>query len=98
MVFNKLSVNPNKTEYLLLTQSIYVTIPNCTINIVSKIITPNDLTKNFGVIFQSDTSMDKHISAIVESCFLELRNFHCIRPFISKTAAITLANTCVWSS
>ena len=37
-------------------------------------------------------SMDKHISAIVKSCFLQLRDFRRIRPLISKTAAITLAN------
>ena len=36
--------------------------------------------------------MDKHISAIVKSCFLQLCNFHLIRPFISKTAFITLTN------
>ena len=35
------------------------------------------------VVFQSDMSMDKHISAIVESCFLQLRDFHRIRPLIS---------------
>ena len=44
------------------------------------------------VIFQFDTSMDKHISAIVKSCFLQLCNFYHICPLISKIAAITLAN------
>ena len=42
-------------------------------------------------------SMDKHISAIVKSCFLQLRNFHHIYPLISKTAAITLTNAYVHS-
>ena len=41
--------------------------------------------------------MDKHISAIVESCFLQLCDFHRIRPLISKTAAITLAKAFVHS-
>ena len=45
-----------------------------------------------GVVFQSDVSIDKHISAIVKSCFLQLYDFHRIRPFISKTAAIARAN------
>ena len=39
--------------------------------------------------------MNKHISSIVKSCFLQLRDFRRIRPFISKTAAITLANVFV---
>ena len=42
-------------------------------------------------------SIDKHISAIVKSCFLQLRDFHCICPLISKTASITLANVFVHS-
>ena len=45
----------------------------------------------------SDMPMDKQISAIVKSCFLQLRNFHHIHLFISKTAAITLANAFVHS-
>ena len=46
--------------------------------------------KRFGVVFQSDISMDKHISAIVKSCFCQLRDFHRIRHLISKIAAVTL--------
>ena len=41
--------------------------------------------------------MHKHISSIIKSCFLQLHDFHRIRPFISKTAAITLANAFVYS-
>ena len=92
MVANKLSVNPNKMEYLLLfnPNPKHFNNPNCSINIDSNIISPNDSAKNLGVVFQSDTSMDKHISAVVKSSFLQLRDFHRSRPLISKTAAITL--------
>ena len=41
--------------------------------------------------------MDKYISFIVKSCFFQRRDFHRIRPFISKTAAITFANAFVHS-
>ena len=41
--------------------------------------------------------MNKHISAIVKSCFLQLRNFNHICSSISKTAAITLGNAFVHS-
>ena len=41
--------------------------------------------------------MDKHISSIITFCFLQLCGFCRIRPFISKTAAITLANVFVHS-
>ena len=55
------------------------------------------LQKTLVLFFQSDMSMDKHISAEVKSCFLQLRDFHRIRPLISKTAAIILANAFVHS-
>ena len=42
-------------------------------------------------------SFDTLVSSIVKSCFLQLRDFRCIRPFISKTAAITLADAFVHS-
>ena len=37
-------------------------------------------------------SIDKHISSVVQICFLQLGEFRHIRSFISKTAAITFAN------
>ena len=41
--------------------------------------------------------MDKHISSIIKSYFLQLLDFRCIRPYICKTAPITLANAFVHS-
>ena len=66
-------------------------------NLGSNIIYPSNFAKNLGVIFHTDMFFDKHISSIVKSCFIQLRDFRRIRLFISKTAAITLANTFVHS-
>ena len=41
--------------------------------------------------------MDKHISSLTKSCFLQLHDLRRIRPFISRTAAITIANVFVHS-
>ena len=75
MISNKLSVNPNKTEYLLFNLK-HFNNSNSSINIDSNFISPNESAKNLGVIFHSDTSMDKHISAMIKLCFFQLRNFH----------------------
>ena len=96
MTSNKLSVNPNKIEYLLFNPS-NINPPVNTINLDSNIISPSDYAKNLGVMFKTDVSLDKHVLSIVQSCFLKLRDFRHIRPFISKTAAITLANAFVHS-
>ena len=68
MTSNKLSVNPYKTEYLFNPRNINHLVN--TINLYSNIISPRDSAKNLGVIFQTDMSLDKHISSIVKSCFL----------------------------
>ena len=42
-------------------------------------------------------SPDNHISSIIKSCFVQIRDFRRIRPLISKAAAITLANSFIHS-
>ena len=59
MIGNKLSVNPDKTEYLLF-NSKNINVP-VSINLNLNTISPSECAKNLGVIFQSDMSMDKHI-------------------------------------
>ena len=41
--------------------------------------------------------MDKHISSVVKTCFHQLREFHHIRSFIPKSAAIIFANAFIHS-
>ena len=85
MTSNKFSANPNKTEYLLFDPN-NLNFPVNIINPGSNTISPSDCAKNLGLIFQTDMSMDKHVSSIVKSCFLQLRDFRRICPFSSKTA------------
>ena len=64
MIGNKLSVNPDKTEYILF-NSKNINVP-VSINLNLNTILPSECAKNLGVIFQSDMSMDKHISSVVK--------------------------------
>ena len=57
MTSNKLSVNSNKTEYLLFNSN-NVNLPVNSINLGSITISPSGSAKNLGVIFQTDVSMD----------------------------------------
>ena len=62
-------------------------------NLDSDIISPRYSSKNLGVLFQSDMSLDNHISSIIKSYLAQLRDFRRIRPLTLKTSAITLANS-----
>ena len=95
MIGNKLSVYPDKTEYLLF-NSKNINVP-VNINLSLNTISPSEWAKNLGVIFQSDMSMDKHISSVVKTCFHQLREFRHIKSFIPKSAAIIFANTFIHS-
>ena len=95
MIGNKLSVNPDKTEYLLF-NSKNINVP-VSINLNLNNISPSECAKNLGVIFQSDMSMDKHITSVVKTCFHQLREFRHIRSFIPKSAAIIFANAFIHS-
>ena len=96
LLANKLSANPNEAVYLLFnTRNINPLVIN--INIDSGIISVSYSTKNLSVLFQSDMSLDNLISSIINSCFVQLLDFRCIRPLISKPAVITLANSFIHS-
>ena len=83
MTSNKLSINSNKTGYFLFNPN-NVNLPLNIINLSSNNISSNDTAKILDTIFQADMSMDKHISSVVESCFIQLYDFCCIHSFISK--------------
>ena len=95
MIGNKLSVNPDKTEYLLL-NSKNISVP-VSINLNLNTISPRECAKNLGVIFQSDMSMDKYNSSVLKTCFCQLCEFCHIRNFIPKSAAIVFANAFIHS-
>ena len=95
IIGNKLSVNPDKTEYLLF-NSKNINVP-VSINLNLNTILPGECAKNLGVIFQSDMSRDKHISSVVKTCFHQLRKCRHIRSFIPKSAAIIFANVFIYS-
>ena len=86
---------PNKTEYLLNN----IKNINVPVSIYLKLntISPSKSAKNLGIIFQSDMLMDKHISYVVKTCFLQLSEFRHIQIFIPKSAAITFANAFIHS-
>ena len=96
LVTNKLSANPNKTEYLLFNYR-NINPQGININLDSNIISSSFSAKNHCVLFQSDMLPDNHISSVIKSCFVQLHDFRRIRPLISKTVAITLASSFIHS-
>ena len=99
MCSNKLKLNPDKTEFILFgsisqrkaLQSIFP------VDILGNKLVPSDSAKNLGVIFDSDFSFSKHVSAVCSSCFYHIRDFGRIRKHLSRSTATVLANALVSS-
>ena len=99
MVSNFLSLNPAKTEFLLIglpaqlakIQNPTLTIPgNTTIQPVSS-------ARNLGIIFDSNLSFSDHISYISKSCFAHIRDLRRIRNTLDHTTSCTIATSLIHS-
>ena len=99
MHYTKLKLNPDKTEFLLVgsklqRDKVKDLFP---INLLGNDTTPSSLVKNLGVVFDADHSFVKHISSIYGSCYYHMRDLHRIRRYLTRDAAVSLANALVSS-
>lgn len=99
MSSNFLSLNPSKTEFLLLgLPQQLAKLTNPTISLPNNItVSPVKSARNLGVIFDSNLTFSQHISAISKSCFYHIRDLRRIRNTIDLTTACTIATSLVHS-
>lgn len=99
MYENKLKLNPDKTEFMLLGN--HKLTDECSIHFPCKILGcdsyPGKFVKNLGVFFDSDFEFHRHISQISKSCFYHIRDLKRIRKHLSLPTITALANALVCS-
>jgi Reverse transcriptase (RNA-dependent DNA polymerase)/Endonuclease-reverse transcriptase len=96
---NRLSVNPSKTEYLIIgtpQQRSKVTTTS-SISFQGSDITPTDSTRNLGVLFDKDLSLKPHISSVCKTSYYHIRQLRQVRSSLDTNSAIVLANSLVSS-
>ena len=77
---NRLSVNPAKTEYLIIgTNQQRAKLVTSSIPFQGTILSPTDSTRNLGVIFDKDLSLKHHISAICKTSYYHIRQIRQVR-------------------
>jgi len=99
MSSNFLSLNPSKTEFLIigLPQQLSKLV-NPTIHLPDNVtLTPVDSARNLGVIFDKHVTFSQHISAISKSCLYHIRDLRRIRNTIDQTTASTIATSLIHS-
>jgi hypothetical protein len=95
---NRLSVNPSKTEYLLVGSSQQrKKLISSSLIFQGNLIVPSDTVRNLGVAFDSELSFHNHISKICSTSFYHIRHLRQVRSSLDKNSAIILANALVSS-
>ena len=95
---NRLTVNPSKTEYLLIgTRQQRSKVTSSSISFQSNNILPSASCRNLGVIFDSELSLKKHISTVCQTSYFQLRQLRQIRSVLDIKSAKLLANSLVSS-
>ena len=86
MSANLLTLNPNKTEYLLIglpTQLAKISNPALPVS-PDTVITSSTSARNLGfLLIDNHLSLNQHISSLSKSCFIHIRDLRRIRPFLS---------------
>ena len=95
MTLNRLKLNKEKTELLVL-HSRYRSPPAfASLKIGSEVILSSHSARNVGVIFDNTMTMMPHINSTCKSAFYHLRNIARIRKFISLKTTETLVHAFV---
>jgi len=98
LTLNRLTVNPAKTEFLLIgTKQQRSKITNCSISFLGIPISPSIHARNLGVEFDSDLSFSQHISNVCRSSYYQIRQFRQLRSSLDTNSAKLLANALVSS-
>ena len=95
---NFLSLNPAKTEFLLIgssQQRSKLTLSSFSFS--GTTISSSSSVRNLGVIFDSDISLKEQIAQASKSCHYHTRQIRLIRPLLDHDSTVLLANSLVSS-
>ena len=99
MFTNKLKLNPDKTEFILIgsKSNRKQLLPHFPINILGNQVSPAQSVRNFGVVFDSNFSFSDHVSLVIKSTRVHARHLYRIRPLLDLNTSVLLANALVSS-
>ena len=95
---NFLKLNEDKTEFLLIgsrQQLAKISVPHVTVG--NSEVTSVSQARNLGAIFDSTMSLDSHVSNLVRSASLHIRNIGHIRKYLDATATEQIVHAFVTS-
>ena len=99
MSANKLKLNPEKTEFILIgsKNNRKQLLPHFPINILGNQVSPAQSVRNLGVVFDSSFSFSDHVSQVIKSTRVHTRDLYRIRTLLDLNTSVLLANALVSS-
>ena len=99
MFANKLKLNLEKTEFILIgsKNNRKQLLPHFLINILGNQVLPAQSVRNLGVVFDSNFSFSDHVSQVIKSTRIHVRDLKFIRPLLDLNTSVLLANALVSS-
>ena len=97
MIGEKLKINNDKTEFLIITSPKAGFSANLQLKIGQEIVLPSTSCKSLGVMFDDHMQMDAHISHICRTIHFHLCNIGAIRNLLTDSATEQLIHSLVTS-
>ena len=100
MFTNRLNLNPDKTEFMLIGNKPHRNKVNSKfpVDIPNNSIQPAAHAKNLGIYIYSDLNFQYYIKNTVKMCNYFIRDIHCFRKHLNLDTSTALANALVRSS
>ena len=97
MIRNKLKINDDKTEFLLISSPSSKLSTDIKISIGQSDIIPSSSCKSLGVVLDNHMAMDAQIQYVCRTTLYHIRNISAIRQLIPQSAAAELIHSLVTS-
>ena len=85
---NKLKLNPDKAEFIGAKDRYKWLSDSFSVNILGNCLFPTDVAHSLGVLFDAKFCFTNHIYSVIKSCFISLRDLHCIGRFLSVDTSV----------
>ena len=99
MFTNKLKLNPDKSEFILIgsQRNCKQLLPHFPINILGNQVSPAQSVRNLAMVFDSNFNFSNHVSQVIKSTRVHARNLYRICPLLDLITSVLLVNTLVSS-
>lgn len=98
MVSQKLKLNPDKTELLVVRpKSCKKSVPDIQVHIENSAVVQSNCVRNLGVLFDETLTYAKHISSICQSGYFHLKNIKAVRKYLPPATLERLVHAFITS-